>query len=117
MNFYIRLLFFSLNLQTFVLIVICGKSGKREKENEATKFDFLTFAQMWPITDCELWEWADPSNTCNLPKESNYLKHYYMLRNLQPRLLKVLLKIFFKLKCSFVCLHIFHYIDTINFHF
>jgi hypothetical protein len=71
MNFYIRLLFFSLNLQTFVLIAICGKSGKREKENEATKFDFLTFAQMWPITDCELWEWADPSNTCNLPKESN----------------------------------------------
>ena len=68
MNLYIRLLFLLMSLNTFVLTVICGRTGKRE--NDGTRFDFFTFAQMWPITDCELWEWADKSNTCNLPKES-----------------------------------------------
>ncbi len=35
-------------------------------------FDFLTFAQMWPITECEMWQSKGISNTCFLPQESKF---------------------------------------------
>ena len=35
-------------------------------------FDFLTFSQMWPITECEMWQSKGIYNTCFLPNESKF---------------------------------------------
>jgi hypothetical protein len=40
-----------------------------EDESKNKKFDFLVFAQIWPVTSCDIWEAKSESNTCFLPQE------------------------------------------------
>jgi hypothetical protein len=40
-------------------------------------FDFLTFSQMWPITECEMWQSKGISNGCFLPQESKFFLNFF----------------------------------------
>ena len=39
------------------------------------KFDFILFAQVWPISNCIDWEERSEDNTCSLPSKS-YCCHF-----------------------------------------
>ena len=43
-----------------------------EEESKNKKFDFLVFAQIWPVTSCDIWEAKSESNTCFLPQEGKH---------------------------------------------
>jgi len=38
-------------------------------------FDFLVFAQIWPVTDCAEWMERRSGNTCNLPSSNDWTVH------------------------------------------
>jgi len=43
----------------------CVQSGNVEN------FDFLVFAQVWPVTSCVIWEAQGSGNTCSLPSKTD----------------------------------------------
>ena len=67
-------MFLKTNLLCFLLAVVTSSVGDVVKEeNDGTginEFDYLVFAQIWPITSCDIWESEEDSNTCFLPVES-----------------------------------------------
>ena len=53
--------------------VISNSEAKKSGNGEnSVNFDFLIFAQTWPITDCIAWQNKAKANTCFLPKESKF---------------------------------------------
>ena len=43
---------------------------ENSKKPHDTKFDFLMFTQLWPISNCIDWEERDADNTCTLNSTS-----------------------------------------------
>jgi hypothetical protein len=61
----------SLAIILFLALSITDAFGGSENETlEDNDFSFFVFAQIWPITSCDIWESRDEINTCFLPKES-----------------------------------------------
>jgi hypothetical protein len=54
----------------YLLTLVMLTGAENEVEND--KFNFLVFAQIWPITSCDIWESRSEANTCFLPKESTF---------------------------------------------
>ena len=53
-----------------------GSEDKGNEDNvEDNDFNFFVFAQIWPITSCDIWESRDETNTCYLPRESKLFKN------------------------------------------
>jgi len=45
------------------------------EKNHSHKFDFLLFAQVWPISGCIEWEERKKDNTCSLPNRKQWTVH------------------------------------------
>lgn len=57
---------------TLTLIALMVAPLARCDLQEARKsFDYLAFAQIWPITSCDIWEAKGTANKCNLPQQLN----------------------------------------------
>jgi hypothetical protein len=59
----------------FLLAVVSSTSGEIVEEDipGTNEFDYLVFAQIWPITSCDIWESEEESNTCSLPLDSKHI--------------------------------------------
>ena len=44
-------------------------SSNKTVEKHNNHFDFMLFAQIWPISGCLEWEDRSPDNTCYLPSK------------------------------------------------
>ena len=44
-------------------------SNEEIVEKHNNQFDFMLFAQIWPISGCLEWEERSQDNTCNLPSK------------------------------------------------
>jgi len=45
------------------------------EKHHSHKFDFLLFAQVWPISGCIKWEERSDDNTCSLPNRKQWTVH------------------------------------------
>ncbi|KAL3274932.1 hypothetical protein HHI36_019710 [Cryptolaemus montrouzieri] len=52
-------------------LFILGDCSKIFREKQDSIFDFLLFAQSWPITGCISWKAQNTTNFCTLPQNSN----------------------------------------------
>jgi len=50
-------------------------SDEIEKHHKSHKFDFILFAQVWPISGCIEWEERSEDNTCSLPNRKQWTVH------------------------------------------
>jgi len=74
-----------MSLQKIIILAIifysaneiqCTEEIEKNLENHHDhKFDFLLFAQIWPISDCIEWEERSEDNTCSLPNRKNWTVH------------------------------------------
>jgi len=48
---------------------------KKHHHHHDHKFDFLLFAQVWPISGCIKWEERDEHNSCSLPNRKQWTTH------------------------------------------
>lgn len=55
---------------TVLLVVFAPNSGKLQRSTNDSDFDFLIFAQRWPVTTCSQWMDKSERNTCTLPIQS-----------------------------------------------
>lgn len=53
----------------FLLSAVCTVEAKNNS------FDFLVFAQIWPVTDCAEWIERKSGNKCNLPSSNDWTVH------------------------------------------
>ena len=67
-------IFSSLLIGSLVPVLLANSyPGEGTEESKNKKFDFLVFAQIWPVTSCDIWESKSESNTCFLPQEGKTL--------------------------------------------
>ena len=55
-----------------ILAIIHTSQGSTENDvvdNRSHEFDFLVFAQVWPVSGCIEWEDRSAKNTCYLPSK------------------------------------------------
>jgi len=55
-----------------------GSKDKEDGQLVNNDFSFFVFAQLWPITSCDIWESRDEANTCFLPRESKLYNLLHM---------------------------------------
>jgi len=68
----------SIFLLISIISVISIKSVFSAQNNDVNRnshFDFLLFAQVWPISGCIDWEERSDKNTCSLPNKKNWTVH------------------------------------------
>ena len=80
MKFIHHLDFLSIIIFSFTFIIIESEALKFNEyfmeassneivEKHNNNFDFMLFAQIWPISGCLEWEDRSPDNTCYLPSK------------------------------------------------
>jgi len=67
----------NLKIAILLLATFCFKFGHGQESNlkKNHDFDFLLFAQVWPISGCIEWEERSDKNTCALPNRQNWTVH------------------------------------------
>ena len=68
-----------LSIFLVALTITNAFGGSKDKEDDQlgnNDFSFFVFAQLWPITSCDIWESRDEANTCFLPRESKLYNLY-----------------------------------------
>ena len=66
-----------MNLKLILIFAVIIKTSQclnntEEEIDHKKDFDFLVFAQVWPISGCLEWEDRSDKNTCYLPSKSNF---------------------------------------------
>ena len=74
MKFIHHLDFLSIIIFSFTFIIVIESEAINFTSNEIVEkhnnnFDFMLFAQIWPISGCLEWEERSEDNTCYLPSK------------------------------------------------
>ena len=74
MKFKHHLDFLSIIIFSFTFIIVIESEAINFTSNEIVEkhnnnFDFMLFAQIWPISGCLEWEERSEDNTCYLPSK------------------------------------------------
>lgn len=69
-----------MNLKLILIFAVIIKTSQclnntEEEIDHKKDFDFLVFAQVWPISGCLEWEDRSDKNTCYLPNRKNWTVH------------------------------------------